>query len=276
MLRTSLTILSALLVTASACAEAPTAAPAAPNARPAPAPSAVPARPAPEPTTPRRRQQEIENRFINAVPSRPLGVQTLDARNSEPAPVRGGGPGISGGLTAVLDREPRTFKVHDLITILVSETSKAKSTADAKTDKKYALDAGISQFINFDFTEWSDSLQLSGSDLPQFQVDGKKKFDAKGNIGRQDDFSAKITAEVVEVMPNGTILVEAFKHLNMDGEEQTIRLSGVCRPEDVDASNIVQSHRLANAAIEKLTKGQLKDATEKGLIARVLDTLFAF
>lgn len=261
---------------------------AAQSTQPAPA---TPARPSPRPAT----VEPAEDRFRVPPPasrdavgdppspalsqplSRPLAVDALESRSAEAAPLRGGGQAARGALTTVQDPEPRTFKVHDLITIVVAETSRSKSSANTKTDKKYNLDAGISEFINLDIGEWGDGgIQLSASDLPQFKADGKKKFDAKGNAGRQDDFSARITAEVIEVLPNGTILVEAFKHINMDGEEQTIRLSGMCRPEDVDASNIVQSHRLANASIEKTTKGQLKDATEKGIIARVLDALLAF
>lgn len=243
-----------------------------PTAQPGPTtqPSSPP--PAPEqpaaPATPSAPQ-------LNGV-TKPLSVVALESRANEAPPLRGGAGGARGGLTAVADPEPRSFKVHDLITIVVSESSKAKSSANSKTDKKYDLSADLKQWMNLDPAEWAKSITLGSADLPQFDVSGKKKFDAKGDVARQDDFTAKITAEVVEVLPNGTILIEAYKQINMDGETQTMRLSGRCRAEDVDATNSVQSHRLANATIEKTTKGELKSATEKGIIAKVLDTLFAF
>ncbi len=249
----------------------PSSAPSPPPAAPA-APSARPAGRATDPANPDGRSPLLQREGV----SRPLSVTALETRANEPAPIRGAGGGARGSLTAVGDPEPRSFKVHDLITIVVSEQSKAKSSANAKTDKKYDMSVDLQSFMNLDPAEWADIITLGSADLPQFDVGGKKKFDAKGDVARQDDFTAKITGEVIEVLPNGTIIVEAFKQINMDGETQTIRLSGRCRAEDVDATNSVQSHRLANAAIEKLTKGQLKDSTDKGIIARVLDTLFAF
>jgi flagellar L-ring protein precursor FlgH len=270
-----------LLVACSALSVAFTAL--AQEAPPSATPPAAPRTPAAEP--PRRpaadpaQAQPTTNRPEPGRPStvtRPLSVAALESRDDEPAPLRGAGGGSRGSLTAVGDPEPRSFKVHDLITIVVSEQSKAKSSANSKTDKKYDMSVQLDSFMNLDPSEWADIISLGAADLPQFDVGGKKKFDAKGDVARQDDFTAKITGEVIEVLPNGTIVVEAYKQINMDGETQTIRLSGRCRPEDVDATNSVQSHRLANAAIEKLTKGQLRDSTEKGIIARVVDMLFAF
>lgn len=250
-------------------------------------PQAPPADPAAEPApvrtqngtsapAPRPTQTENPRDVQQDGVTRPLSVVALESRANEPAPIRGAGGGARGGLTAVGDPEPRSFKVHDLITIVVSESSKAKSSANSKTDKKYDLSADLKQFMNLDVGEWANKITLGAADMPQFDIAGKKKFDAKGDVARTDDFTAKVTAEVVEVLPNGTILLEAFKQINMDGETQTMRLSGRCRAEDVDATNSVQSHRLANASIEKTTKGQLRDATDKGIIAKVLDTLFAF
>lgn len=255
--RHSLSLIASLTLAAAATAQQT------PQGQPAPRQDA-PAAPAPAPAAPR-----------DPV-TRPLSVVALESRANEPAPERGAGGGARGGLTSVSDPEPRSFKVHDLITIVVSESSKAKSSANNKTDKKYDMSVELQQFMNLDPGEWADKITLGAADMPQFDVSGKKKFDAKGDVARQDDFTAKITAEVIEVLPNGTILIEAYKQINMDGEIQTMRLSGRCRAEDVDPTNSVQSHRLANATIEKTTKGQLKDATEKGIIARVLDTLFAF
>lgn len=246
-----------------------------PNVQPTGQPAGQPQPAAPRPAPSPREIQPAALPPTGGV-TKPLAVTALESRSNEPAPIRGAGGGALGALTAVADPEPRTYKVHDLITIVVSEQSKAKSSAKSKTDKKYDASVDLKSFMNLDPTEWADVMTLGSVDLPQFDVSGKKKFDGKGDVARQDDFTAKITGEVIEVLPNGTIVLEAYKQINMDGETQTIRLSGRCRAEDVDGTNSVQSNRLANAAIEKITKGQLRDSTEKGIIARVLDTLFAF
>ncbi len=281
MRRTTLFLLPTLVLTSTVTAQDSRSVQ--PVSNPQPGPSAAPvARPAgPAASAPRKpltkREMDEAARFATAVPTRPLSVVALESRVNAPGINGAKGQAAQGALTAVSDPEPRAFKVHDLITIAVSETSRTKSTANIKTDKKYDLDFGISQFINMDVSNWSDAgIQLNASDLPQFNLGGQKKLDSKNNLGRLDDFTAKITAEIIDVLPNGTVVLEAYKQIKLDSEEQTIRLSGRCRPEDIDSTNMVQSNRLANAAIEKVTKGQLKDASELGIAAKILNAIFAF
>jgi len=206
----------------------------------------------------------------------PLSVVALSSHAGEPASAHGGSAEQTGSLLAVADPLPRSFKLHDLVTIQVTESSRSKTSGKAKTDKKYDLAAEVSEFWNFDFSALGEKARLSGNQLPGVALNGQKKFDTKGDVDRKDDFTARVTAEVIEVRPNGTLVLEAYKHIKTDDEEQTIRLSGECRAEDVDVTNTVPSQRLANASVEKMTKGQVRDATEKGFLAQVLDTIFAF
>lgn len=209
-------------------------------------------------------------------PTVPLSVRALETTRGQPAEETGGAAQTASSLTAVTAPPPRRFEKHDLVTILVSEQSRAKSNSKMKTDKKYSLEAEVSEFWNFNFDLLGEDARYSGNQLPGFELDGQKKLDGKGDYQRNDDFTARITAEVIEVRPNGTIVLEAYKEIRTDGEVQTIRLTGECRPQDVDATNIVQSHRLANAMVEKTTTGELREASEKGIIAKVLDAVFAF
>lgn len=209
-------------------------------------------------------------------PSVPLSVRMLESSAGRPAEEGGGGAQPGSSLLAIVAPPPRTFEKHDLVTIIVSEQSKAKSKSKMKTHKSYTLEAEVSEFWNFDFGALGDDARLQGNQLPGVAVDGDKKFDGKGDYQRNDDFTARITAEVVSVRPNGTIVLEAYKEIRLDNEIQVIRLTGECRPQDVDATNMVQSHRLANALVEKTTTGELRDASEKGIIAKILDAVFAF
>lgn len=230
-----------------------------------------PTKPAPAPRT--RQAPPADARPTLTVP---LSVSALESQQAEPPSANGGPAGPSGSLTAVQDPEPRSFKIHDLITIQVTESSQATSSGKVKTDKKYDLAAEVGQFWNFSIDALGDDANFSGNQLPGVELGAQKKFDTKGDVNRKDNFTARITAEVIEVRPNGVLVIEAYKHIKNDDEEQTIKLSGECRPEDVDATNIVQSQRLANASIQKLTKGQVRDSSAKGIIAQALDTIFAF
>ena len=61
-----------------------------------------------------------------------------------------------------------------------------------------------------------------------------------------------------------------------DEEIQTIGLSGICRPDDVTAANTILSNQIHDLTIQKINEGELKKTNEKGIIAKILDTVFAF
>ena len=211
-------------------------------------------------------------------PTRSVTAAALDSQQAAARPLRDTGATDLGSLFAVKDPEPRTFAVHDLVTIVVSEQSKSKSTADAKADKNWETSAAVDAWISMDPTAFGEGFftPLSSGELPSLGIGGDKTFKGKGNYNRADDFSARVTAEVVEVRPNGLLVLEARREIANDGETQVIVLSGICRPEDVDTNNQVQSQRVADAVIKKTTTGQLRDTTEKGALAKLIDAIFAF
>lgn len=211
------------------------------------------------------------------------GTWGLAWAGQPPAP--GDGHGASGdpaaplygvSLMAVRPPKARQFAVHDLITIVVDETSRQEAQQSLKTDKKAEMDATLDAVL--DPRELLELRLRRGnlSGLRLLDVGANNKFDAKGTYQRSDRFSMKIQARVIEVKPNGTLLLEARKVIDKDGESVTTVLSGLCRPEDVTANNTVFSSQLAELTIVSRSEGQVKDAARKGLITRVLETLFAF
>ena len=227
-------------------------------------------------SAPRRVLREDEKPV--ARPSRSVTAQALEAQIGAPRDPRDPGATDAGCLFAVREPEPRAFAVHDLVTIVISESSKSKSSSDAKAEKSYDMTAAVDAWINMDPMSFGsgDGVMMSPGDLPEFGVSGDKRFKGKGNYARSDTFTARVTAEIVEVRPNGLLVVEARREIVNDGESQVILLSGVCRPEDIDASNQIQSQRVADAVVKKTTTGELRDTAEKGVLAKILDTIFAF
>ncbi len=202
----------------------------------------------------------------------PTGSQTEDRPTEPPHALR------QVSMFAVAPPQPRSFQKHDLIQIIVREQSEARSRQEVDTEKKYALNGKISAFPNF---QLSDLLQFqlqggSGTNMPEVRVDGNQKFEGDGDYRRSDDFTARITAEVIEVLPNGNLVIEARTFIKTDREEQTMKVTGVCRPQDVTAANTVLSNQIHNLTVEKVHNGELPRAAERGIIAKVLDFVFAF
>ncbi len=181
-------------------------------------------------------------------------------------------------LFAIAPPKVRTFMVHDLVQIIVRETSQAKSSQDVKTKKDFKLDGKVGAWPDFNLTDLLN-LQLQAgnpANLPAAKLNFTKDFKGEGDYDRKDDFTARLTAEIIEVQPNGNLVLEARTFIKTDKEEQSMKATGICRPDDITAANTVLSNQLHDLTIEKMNKGELREASQKGIISKVLETLFAF
>ncbi|RMH13779.1 MAG: flagellar basal body L-ring protein FlgH [Planctomycetota bacterium] len=172
--------------------------------------------------------------------------------------------------------EPRTFMAHDLITIIIDEVSKQEASQSLETKKDSTASVGVNALIDpWELLELR--LREGGlSNQSLLDLTTKRKFKGEGDYERSDRFSAKITAEILEVKPNGTLVLQAIKTIQKDEETQTLVLSGVARQEDVTNRNTILSTQLANLTLTAKNEGQVRDSARKGLITRVLDAVFNF
>jgi len=181
-------------------------------------------------------------------------------------------------LFAIEQPEPRVFQKHDLIQIIVREVSKAESTQELTSEKEHEITADVNAFPELRLSDLVNLQLMAGrtANLPQLDVRSGKEFEGEGEYEREDEFTARLTAEVIEVLPNGHLILEARTHIKTDEEEATMKVTGVCRPDDVTPANTVLSNQIHDLTIEKVHKGELKKANEKGIIAKVFDAVFAW
>ncbi len=179
-------------------------------------------------------------------------------------------------MTYIDPPKPKTFQIHDQVTIIVDETSRESSKQTIDTKKDYDNSAGLSKFPSL---EALLDLQLQGGgndNAAELGLNSKQKFKGEGTYDRSDRFSARITAKIIDVKPNGILVLEARKTIQKNEEHQSIVMSGQCRTEDVSNANTVLSSQLAELTLISQQEGQVKDAATKGWIPRIIEALFAF
>ncbi|MBZ0171127.1 MAG: flagellar basal body L-ring protein FlgH, partial [Phycisphaerales bacterium] len=172
--------------------------------------------------------------------------------------------------------EPRVFRAHDLITVIVNENSKASSDQSLDTNKESKYEDKLNSILD---PMQLLQLRLRGGDinaLDLLDLEAKHEFKGDGKYDRKDQFSAQIAAEVIDVKPNGNLVLQAKKSIVMDGEHKTLVLSGLARQEDITNANTVLSSQMADLRLDVQHEGELRKSSEKGLFTRVLDTLFNF
>ena len=186
------------------------------------------------------------------------------------------GPLAGVSLLAVQAPKPKTYAVHDQVTIVIDENSKQTSDQTLDSKKDYSIKAALDKFPSL---EKLLELQVENGDTTSqadLGVTGNNKFKGEGKYERTDKFVAKVTAKIIDVKPNGVLVLEARKTIASNEETQTYIMSGECRREDVTTSNTVLSSQLANLTLIAKNEGQVKDSASKGFIPRLLEAVFGF
>lgn len=168
----------------------------------------------------------------------------------------------------------RAAKVGDLVIVEVVENSKAKSKNDSKAERTNDFEASIPYFFGYE-----GSFRRDGDDSksdPLIQAGFKSSHDATGEIKREDTVTASIGCTVIEVLPNGNLVIRGSREVEVAGETQTITLQGLVRPVDITTDNTVLSTQLADAKIYYTGRGILTDKNSPGWLARLLDHVWPF
>ena len=178
---------------------------------------------------------------------------------------------------AVPEPEPKLVKKHDLITIIVREESEATSTGTSDLKRESTLDAEATDMVRFDLANAALVPAIgAGGVTPKINMTGNRTFKGEGTAKRTDSFVTRIQAEVIDVKPNGTLVLQARKKIKNDEEEQTFVCAGICRVEDITPDNSVLSTQLFDLEVSKQSKGQVRNSTKTGVLHKLLDFLNLF
>lgn len=183
-------------------------------------------------------------------------------------------PGIKANWYAVKEPTPKDFQVHDLITIIILESSKHSVKAEADSERESSVSAKLDEWIKL------RGLDLKPATFPDgklsIKASGGRDFEGDSEIKREDTLSARIQAKVIDVLPNGSLMLEAKHTVSVDDETTVITLTGLCRSKDVGLDNSIISSQIADLIIKKTHTGMARDATKRGLLHGILDFLNPF
>jgi flagellar L-ring protein precursor FlgH len=108
-------------------------------------------------------------------------------------------------------------------------------------------------------------------------VSGDTELAGQGTTSRTTTLSTTLTARITHVLPNGGLVVEASKDIQVNSEHQLITVRGVVRPADIDPTNSVQSDRLGQLEVHIDGKGVVNDAIKRPFfLYRLLLSLLPF
>jgi flagellar L-ring protein precursor FlgH len=151
----------------------------------------------------------------------------------------------------------KSFQVGDVITVLLNESSQATRTQNGSITRESKNDMVPKGLAN-----WGKGL---GGFMNGIKMDGSSMSNkGTGAADQQATLTGSVAVSVVEVMPNGNLVLRGEKQLALTEGSEIIQVAGIIRPDDVSPSNTVQSKRLANAQIAYRGSGDLANATKAG------------
>ena len=161
----------------------------------------------------------------------------------------------------------RQWRVGDIITVVLNESTQASRNSSLVTERKSTNDALASSWTNSLLSPngfWGDvrgDIDLNAAEIGTEGV---------GTAAQANALSGVITAMVAEVLPNGNLIVEGRKQLSLTEGAEFIQIRGVVRTRDVQPDNTVSSMRMAQAQISYRGTGNLAESTQPGWITQLL------
>lgn len=154
--------------------------------------------------------------------------------------------------------ESKAFKAGDVLTVIVQETASASTTVDATAQRNTSLNAQVGS---------------SRTGVHSVTAGAGTETDGGGRTQRSGRLLAQVSVRVIEVARNGDLVISGQQNLQINGEEQTITLSGLVRPRDIADNNTVLSSRIAEARVQFVGEGFATDKSRPGWISQLLSLM---
>jgi len=169
--------------------------------------------------------------------------------------------------------KPREIKTQDLVTILVKEISEVSLDSRFDRQRRSTLLAELKEFIRIGKT---GNLANAADNEPTIDANMSGRLNANGRAADKEQVVYRIAATVVDVLPNGNLVLEARKTIQTNREEWTYTLTGVIRSQDINRDNTALSENIANLQIRKSQSGKVYDSTKRPWGTRLFDLFFPF
>ena len=184
-----------------------------------------------------------------------------------------------GSSSSPYDAAPRVpFKKHDHVRILVLEKARAQAGAELRTDRRSRTEVSLDNWVKFDREGGKGRPRLQGTNPaiePEIDLDARFRQDNLGRTTRQFDLIMTITSEVIDIRPNGNLVLQAIKRRKVNADEETIKLTGEVNPLVV-LNGAVRSDSIANLNVSYDAAGSVGDVAKPGWLGWILGKLWPF
>ena len=168
-----------------------------------------------------------------------------------------------------LGTDAKAARLHDVVSIVVTESLAASTDGQVKNSRASNANSGLTGLIG--------KLKTANALQNLIGMTSASGLTAQGQSTTNSSLATTFGAEVVDVLPNGMLVVQATRQLTFSQQTQLIKLRGLVRPEDVSSQNEVQSTAMTDLELEVTGKGIVNDSTYRpNFVVRLLERLLIF
>ncbi len=171
------------------------------------------------------------------------------------------------GAARTLFEDRRARYIGDTMTITIAETNSASTKSNTKINRSSSITANAGPIVGL------PGKSLQGMSLTAGDTNN---LDGKGEAAANNVFTGTITVTVIEVLPNGNLLVSGEKQVAIGFGQEYIRLSGIVNPFFINSANTIGSSQVADARIEYKESGSISEAQVMSWLSRFFLTFLPF
>ncbi len=164
-----------------------------------------------------------------------------------------------------LFEDRRARNVGDTLIISINEKTSASKKSNSNANRTGSAGFSVPSIFGL------PGKSFQGADL---SANSSTSFDGKGESASNNDFTGIITVTVTEVLPNGNLVIEGVREVDVNGDRQVVVLTGVVRAVDVAPNNSISSTLVGQLRIRSIGRGLIKDSLSPGWLMRILNKIF--
>lgn len=169
-------------------------------------------------------------------------------------------------------KDQRASKVGDILTVDVTIADKAQIANKTSRSRTSTNDAGAGGVVGSIFNSVVPDVSANGA----IELSSGSADTGDGSVNRSETLDTSVAAVVVQVLPNGNLVIEGRQEVRVNFEVRDLIIAGVVRPEDIGANNTIPSEKIAQARISYGGRGQITDVQQPRYGQQFMDAILPF
>jgi flagellar L-ring protein precursor FlgH len=161
----------------------------------------------------------------------------------------------------------------DLLTVFIDETTSLSGTQRSSRERSSDIASEVKAFL---FSPIASSFGTHKGELPQTEISAGASSEGGGTVTNRTTLRSQATVRVIDVLPNGILVVEGTRAVAFSGQKYFGKLRGFVRPADISRANTIPSSAIADAHIEYVSEGSLTQNEKEGFLTRFFNKINPF